>query len=251
MKVLLVNGSSHAHGTTARALDEMIGVFQAAGVETEVIQLGGSPIADCLQCGKCAELGRCVIDGDGVNAFVEKAAHPSGRIFSFLDRVFFSNSDVFMFKPGAAVAVARRAGTTAALDALNKYFGISQMPVAGSTYWNMVHGRIAVDAEEDLEGLQTMRNLARNMIWMMRCFELGQIKEERKLLFFVWKGMNACLLPQNSFCSSMSRRSATYRRPASNGLPVSNLVQSAACSAAQKGGVNESDASPFRTAFSG
>ena len=161
MKVLLVNGSSHAHGTTARALDEMIGVFQAAGVETEVIQLGGSPIADCLQCGKCAELGRCVIDGDGVNAFVEKAkeadgfvfatptyyAHPSGRIFSFLDRVFFSNSDVFMFKPGAAVAVARRAGTTAA----------------------------AVDAEEDLEGLQTMRNLARNMIWMMRCFELGQI----------------------------------------------------------------------------
>ena len=175
MKVLLVNGSSHAHGTTARALDEMIGVFQAAGVETEVIQLGGSPIADCLQCGKCAELGRCVIDGDGVNAFVEKAkeadgfvfatptyyAHPSGRIFSFLDRVFFSNSDVFMFKPGAAVAVARRAGTTAALDALNKYFGISQMP--------------AVDAEEDLEGLQTMRNLARNMIWMMRCFELGQM----------------------------------------------------------------------------
>ena len=189
MKVLLVNGSSHTHGTTARALDEMIGVFQAAGVETEVIQLGGSPIADCLQCGKCAELGRCVIDGDGVNAFVEKVkeadgfvfatptyyAHPSGRIFSFLDRVFFSNSDVFMFKPGAAVAVARRAGTTAALDALNKYFGISQMPVAGSTYWNMVHGRIAVDAEEDLEGLQTMRNLARNMIWMMRCFELGQI----------------------------------------------------------------------------
>lgn len=189
MKVLLVNGSSHTHGTTARALDEMIGVFKAAGVETEVIQLGGSPIADCLQCGKCAELGRCVIDGDGVNTFVEKAkeadgfvfatptyyAHPSGRIFSFLDRVFFSNSDVFMFKPGAAVAVARRAGTTAALDALNKYFGISQMPVAGSTYWNMVHGRIAVDAEEDLEGLQTMRNLARNMIWMMRCFELGQI----------------------------------------------------------------------------
>ena len=102
-------------------------------------------------------------------------AHPSGRIFSFLDRVFFSNSDVFMFKPGAAVAVARRAGTTAALDALNKYFGISQMPVAGSTYWNMVHGRIALDAEEDLEGLQTMRNLARNMIWMMRCFELGQM----------------------------------------------------------------------------
>ena len=188
MKVLLVNGSSHAHGTTARALDEMIGVFQASGVETEVIQLGAAPIADCLQCGKCAVLGKCVLEGDGVNDFVAKAreadgfvfatptyyAHPSWRIFSFLDRVFYSNGYVFMFKPGAAVAVARRAGTTAALDALNKYFGISQMPVAGSTYWNMVHGRVASDAEQDLEGLQTMRNLARNMVWMMRCFELGQ-----------------------------------------------------------------------------
>ena len=188
MKVLLVNGSSHTHGTTARALDEMIRVFQNAGVETEVIQLGGKAISDCLQCGKCSELGRCVIENDSVNDFVEKArsadgfvfatptyyAHPSGRLFSFLDRVFYSNSDIFMFKPGAAVAVARRGGTTAALDAVNKYFGISQMPVAGSTYWNMVHGHHAEDAEKDLEGLQTMRNLARNMIWMMQCFELGK-----------------------------------------------------------------------------
>ncbi|MBR0161454.1 MAG: flavodoxin family protein [Oscillospiraceae bacterium] len=188
MKVLMVNGSSHVNGTTARALNEMVGVFQDAGVETEIIHLGGKAIADCLQCGKCSQLGKCVIDDDGVNEFVEKAkeadgfvfatptyyAHPSGRLFSFLDRVFFSNSDVFMFKPGAAVAVARRGGTTAALDAVNKYFGISQMPVAGSTYWNMVHGRVAADAEQDAEGLQTMRNLARNMVWMLKCFELGR-----------------------------------------------------------------------------
>ena len=133
----MVNGSSHVNGTTARALNEMVGVFQDAGVETEIIHLGGKAIADCLQCGKCSQLGKCVIDDDGVNEFVEKAkeadgfvfatptyyAHPSGRLFSFLDRVFFSNSDVFMFKPGAAVAVARRGGTTAALDAVNKYLG--------------------------------------------------------------------------------------------------------------------------------
>lgn len=188
MKVLLVNGSSHIHGTTMRALEEMISVFEAEGIETEVIQVGGKPIADCLQCGKCAEAGACVIGDDGVNEFVEKAkgadgfvfgtptyyAHPSGRLFSFLDRAFYSNGSVFRFKPGAAVAVARRGGTTAALDAVNKYFGISQMPVAGSTYWNMVHGVYADEAPGDEEGMQTMRNLARNMVWMMRCFEEGR-----------------------------------------------------------------------------
>jgi multimeric flavodoxin WrbA len=128
-----------------------------------------------------------------VNEFVERArhadgfvfatpvyyAHPSGRIFDFLDRAFYSNGragmeDAFAFKPGAAVAVARRGGTTAALDALNKYFGISQMPVAGSTYWNMAHGRVAEDAPRDEEGMQTLRNLARNLVWMMRCFAAGK-----------------------------------------------------------------------------
>ena len=187
MKVLLVNGSSHVHGTTMMALNEMVKVFEAEGIEAEIIQLGAQPIADCLQCGRCRELGRCVFD-DGVNAFTEKArgadgfvfgtpvyyAHPSGRLFDFLDRAFYSAGSVFRFKPGAAVAVARRGGTTAALDAVNKYFGISQMPVAGSTYWNMVHGAVAEDAPLDEEGMQTMRNLARNMIWMMRCFELGK-----------------------------------------------------------------------------
>jgi multimeric flavodoxin WrbA len=192
MKVLMVNGSSHVHGTTMRALEEMIKVFQAAGVETEVIQLGGKPIADCLQCNYCQKNGECIIK-DGVNEFVKKAekadgfvfasptyfAHPSGRIFSFLDRAFYSNGrnevfDAFKFKPAAAVAVARRGGTTANLDALNKYFGIAQMPVAGSTYWNNVHGLTPDEAPKDEEGMQTMRNLARNMIWMMQCFKAGR-----------------------------------------------------------------------------
>ena len=189
MKVLLVNGSSHEHGTTMAALSEMIKVFEAAGVETEVFQLK-DPISDCLQCGGCRTKGCCVLQDGGVNEFVEKArqadgfvfgtpvyyAHPSGRIFSFLDRAFYSNAgaEAFRFKPAASVAVARRGGTSATLDALNKYFGISQMPVAGSTYWNMVHGRVAADAPEDEEGMQTMRNLARNMVWMMRCFVAGK-----------------------------------------------------------------------------
>lgn len=192
MKVILINGSSHENGTTMQALNEMIKVFHEEDIDTEVIQLGGKPIADCLQCGKCQETGKCVFN-DGVNDFVEKArhadgfvfgtptyyAHPSGRILSFLDRAFFSSGngevyDAFMFKPGAAVAIARRGGTTATFDAMNKYFGISQMPVAGSTYWNNVHGLVAEDAPQDEEGMQTMRNLARNMIWMMRCFELGK-----------------------------------------------------------------------------
>lgn len=193
MKVILVNGSSHTKGTTMRAIDEMVPVFEQAGIETEIVQLGGRPIADCLQCNQCHKTGECVIKDDGVNDFVKKAreadgfvfaaptyfAHASGRLLTFLDRVFYSNGknevyEAFQFKPGAAVAVARRGGTTAALEDIEKYFGIAQMPVAGSTYWNMVHGFDAEDAGKDDEGLQTMRNLARNMAWMMQCFEAGR-----------------------------------------------------------------------------
>lgn len=193
MKVIFVNGSSHVHGTTMAAIEEMQKVFESENIETEVIQLGAKPLADCLQCNVCNQTGKCVFQDDGVNEFVENAksadgfvfatpvyfAHPSGRIFSFLDRAFYSAGknetyEAFQFKPGAAIAIARRGGTTASLDALNKYFGIAQMPVAGSTYWNMVHGLYADEAPKDEEGMQTMRNLARNMIWMMRCFELGK-----------------------------------------------------------------------------
>lgn len=190
MKVLFVNGSSHIEGTTIQAINEMIKIFDEEKIETEVIQLGKNPIADCLQCEACSKTGKCIID-DGVNEFLDKAveadgfvfatpvyyAHPSGRILSFLNRVFYSNGEArnaFRFKVGAAVAVCRRGGASASLDVINKYFGISQMPIAGSTYWNMTHGLVAKDAQEDKEGMQTMRNLARNMTWMMRCFDEGK-----------------------------------------------------------------------------
>lgn len=196
MKVMLVNGSSHIHGTTMAALEEMIRVFKSENIETEVIQLGGKPIADCLQCNVCNKTGKCVFNEDGVNEFVEKAksadgfifatpvyfAHPSGRILSFLDRTFYSAGsnetyDAFKFKPGAAITIARRGGMTASWDALNKYFGIAQMPIATSTYWNMVHGLYADEAPQDEEGMQTVRNLAKNIIWMMRSFALARENE--------------------------------------------------------------------------
>ena len=186
MKVLMLNGSPKASGNTGRALEEIGRQLEKEGVEYEIFQLGGAPVRDCIGCGQCTEAG-CAFDDDGVNAFIAKAkeadgfvfdtpvyyAHPSGRILSFLDRVFFSSSELFAHKPGAAVAIARRAGTTASFDVLNKYFGISSMPVAGSTYWNVAHGRRPGEGELDEEGLRTMRNLARNLAWMLKCFEAG------------------------------------------------------------------------------
>ena len=186
MIVLMLNGSPKASGNTGRALEEIGRQLEKEGVEYEIFQLGGAPVRDCIGCGQCTEAG-CAFDDDGVNAFIAKAkeadgfvfgtpvyyAHPSGRILSFLDRVFFSSSELFAHKPGAAVAIARRAGTTASFDVLNKYFGISSMPVAGSTYWNVAHGRRPGEVELDEEGLRTMRNLARNLAWMLKCFEAG------------------------------------------------------------------------------
>lgn len=186
MKVLMLNGSSNKKGDTNRALQEIGMQLNCEGIEYEIFQLGGAPIRDCIGCGQCTEQG-CVFADDLVNEFVKKAkeadgfvfgtpvyyAHPSGRVLSFLDRVFYSSGSVFSFKPGASVAVARRGGTSASFDVLNKYFGISQMPVAGSTYWNLVHGCAPEEVEQDKEGLQTMRNLARNLAWMMKCIEAG------------------------------------------------------------------------------
>ncbi len=194
MKVLLVNGSAHQNGTTMRALKEMTAEFEKEGVETEIIQVGAQPLADCLQCNYCQTHDHtCILKDDGVNDFIKKSyeadgfvfaspiyfAHPSGRLLSFLDRAFYADGkdeeyDAFKFKPGAAVAVARRGGSSAGLDVINKYFGIAQMPVAGSTYWNMLYGLNASDADDDAEGLQTMRNLAKNMVWMLRSFAAGQ-----------------------------------------------------------------------------
>lgn len=187
MKVLMLNGSAKPNGNTNAALEEIGRQLEQEGIEYEIFQLGGKPIRDCIGCGQCTEDG-CVFTDDAVNAFVAKAkeadgfvfgtpvyyAHPSGRILSFLDRVFYSSGRAFAFKPGASVAVARRGGTTASFDVMNKYFGISQMPVVGSTYWNNVHGRVPGEAKLDEEGMQTMRNLARNMAWMLKCFAAGK-----------------------------------------------------------------------------
>ena len=188
MKVLMLNGSPKPKGNTALALEEIGKQLEKEGIEYEIFQIGGGAIRDCIGCGQCTDAG-CVFGADdGLNAFIAKAkeadgfvfgtpvyyAHPSGRILSFLDRVFYSSSTVFAHKPGAAVAVARRGGATASFDVMNKYFGISSMPVAGSTYWNIAHGRTPGEAAMDEEGLRTMRNLARNMAWMLKCFEAGK-----------------------------------------------------------------------------
>jgi multimeric flavodoxin WrbA len=189
MKVLMLNGSSHINGTTMAALTEVGKALEEDGIEYEIFQIGGGPIADCLGCGQCTESG-CIFSDDAVNAFVAKAkeadgyifgtpvyyAHPSGRIQSFLDRVFYSSGKHFAHKPGASVAVARRGGTATTFDVLNKYFGITQMITVGSTYWNQVHGRNAEDAAKDLEGMQTMRNLGHNMAWVLKCLEAGKEK---------------------------------------------------------------------------
>ena len=189
MKVLLLNGSSRPSGCTYTALREVAVSLEVAGIETEILFLGNEPVRDCTACGTCAKVpGKCVFDDDIVNRIIEKArgadgfifgtpvyyAHPSGRILSVLDRVFYAGKSAFIHKPAAAIASARRAGTTATLDVLQKYFTISQMPVVASTYWTMVHGKQPEDVLKDEEGLQTMRNLASNMVWMLRCIEAGK-----------------------------------------------------------------------------
>ena len=182
-KVLLLNGSPHVHGCTATALDEMIKVFEEEGVETELIQVGIKEIRGCVACGTCSLKGKCVFD-DLVNEVAPKFEEadglvvgspvyygsPNGTILSFMDRLFYSTEFSKQMKVGAAVVSCRRGGNTASFDALNKYFTISGMPVASSTYWNQVHGFTAEDVKKDLEGLQTMRNLARSMSFMIKAF---------------------------------------------------------------------------------
>ena len=189
MKVLLLNGSSRPNGCTYTALREVADTLEHDGIETEILFLGNKPVRDCAACGACGNHpGRCAFDDDIVNRIIEKAreadgfvfgtpvyyAHPSGRILSVLDRVFYAGKDAFIHKPAAAIASARRAGTTATLDVLQKYFTISQMPVVSSQYWKSVHGNTPEEVRQDLEGLQTMRTLARNMAWVLKCLEAGK-----------------------------------------------------------------------------
>lgn len=183
-KVILLNGSPHANGCTATALQEMIRVFENESIDTELIQVGNKNIRGCIACGSCAKNGCCVFSDDPVNETAVKFKEadglvigspvyygsPNGNILSFMDRLFYSTSFSKHMKVGAAVVSCRRGGNTASFDVLNKYFTISGMPVASSTYWNQVHGFTAGDVRKDLEGLQTMRNLARNMAFMIRAF---------------------------------------------------------------------------------
>ena len=183
-KVLLLNGSSHPHGCTATALEEMIRVFEQEGIETELVQVGSRAVRGCASCGFCEKNGRCVFHDDPVNEVAKKFEEadglvvgspvyygsPNGTILSFMDRLFYSTAFSKQMKVGAAVVSCRRGGNSASFDVLNKYFTISQMPVASSTYWNQVHGFTAEDVKKDLEGLQTMRNLARNMAFMIKAF---------------------------------------------------------------------------------
>ena len=187
MKVLLINGSPHPAGCTFTALDEMIRVFESEGVETELIQAGRMDIRGCMGCGGCFRTGRCVFR-DAVNEIAEKFeaadglvvgspvyyGSANGTLLSLLDRLFYSSHFDKRMKVGAAVVSCRRSGNTATFDILNKYFSISGMPIATSRYWNNIHGFTAEDARKDLEGLQTMRMLARNMTFLMKAIALAK-----------------------------------------------------------------------------
>ena len=173
MKVLMLNGSARPTGNTYIALLEIGEQLKQEGIDYEIVNVGGEPIRDCLGCGKCTEAGCAFGADDGVNDFIAKAREADGFVFG--TPVYYAHrSGAFAFKPGAAVAVARRGGTSASFDVLNKYFGISRMPVVGATYWNLMHGAKAGEAVQDAEGLQTMRNLARNMAYLLKCQEAGR-----------------------------------------------------------------------------
>ena len=187
MKVLLINGSPHKEGCTFTALNEVAKTLEKNGIETEILYLGVKPIAGCIACGKCSQLGKCFID-DKVNEILARCdefdgvvigspvyyAGPSGQIRAFLDRLFYAGGRRFAGKPGAAVVSCRRGGATAAFDQLNKYFTISSMPIVSSQYWNQVHGAYAEQVFQDEEGLQTMRTLGNNMAWLLKCIQLGK-----------------------------------------------------------------------------
>lgn len=189
MKVLLINGSPHKNGTTYAALSEVIKTLEKEGVECELVQVGHLTARGCVGCGACVKLGRCIED-DIVNSLAEKFekadglivgspvhyAAPAGTLLCVLDRLFYSTHFDKRDKVGAAIVCARRGGCTAAHDVLNKYFTISQMPLATSSYWNQVHGANAEDAALDEEGMLCMRNLARNAVFLMRSIALGKEK---------------------------------------------------------------------------
>ncbi len=187
MKVLMINGSPHAKGNTAIALAEMAKVFESEGIETEIMNIGNKAIRGCIACGTCIKNGKCVFE-DEVNIAAEKFetadglvvaspvyyASANATLIAFLDRLFYSSHFDKTMKVGASAVVARRGGLSATYDELNKYFGISGMPIASGQYWNSIHGGAPGQAAEDAEGLQGMRTLARNMSFLMKSIALGR-----------------------------------------------------------------------------
>ena len=204
MKVLMINGSPRANSNTGIALNEMVKIFDKEGIEHEIIQIGNKDIKGCLACNYCYKNGKCVVD-DIVNEVALKFkeadalvvgtpvyfAGTNGTVVSFLDRLFYSSNFDKTMKVGAAVAIARRGGCTTALDEINRYFSISGMPICSSQYWNMAYGRKVGEASLDEEGMQIMRTLANNMVFLMRSIELGKekyglpIKEKRVSTNFI------------------------------------------------------------------
>lgn len=189
MKVLLINGSPRAKGCTYTALNEIVKELEKENIETEIFQVGNKPIVGCIDCGKCRTTNKCVFNDDGVNEAIEKAkdcdgfifgtpvhyAAASGAITSFLDRFFYAYGMKFLSnKPGAAITSCRRSGSTATFDQLNKYFTISNMPIVSSQYWNNVHGNTPEEVKQDVEGMQIMRTLGKNMAWLLKCIQAGK-----------------------------------------------------------------------------
>lgn len=189
MKVLMINGSPNENGCTYRALSEAKKIFDEAGIESEIFQIGKKPVAGCIACGKCYGTGNCIFD-DIVNEIAGKTdefdalivgspvyySGPSGQLTALLDRLFYVSARKMAGKLGACIVSCRRGGASATFDRLNKYFTISNMPVVSSQYWNQVHGanNTPSDVEKDEEGLQTVRTLARNTVWLLKCIEAGK-----------------------------------------------------------------------------
>ncbi|HHV31357.1 flavodoxin family protein [Caproiciproducens sp. LBM24188] len=188
MNVLLINGSPHKNGCTYTALSEVAGQLNQEGIETTFVHLGSGPIRDCNGCGGCAQTGHCVFHDGPVNECIDLAkqadgiivgspvyyAGPSGALCSLLNRMFYGKSELYAYKPAAAVVSCRRGGASAAFDRLNKYFTIANMPVVSSQYWNAVHGNTPDEVRQDLEGLQIMRTLGRNMAWLLKNMEAAK-----------------------------------------------------------------------------
>ena len=197
MKVLLINGSPHKEGCTFTALSEIKNQLEKEGIGSEIFWIGNKPVRGCIACLKCGHNnGKCAFDDDPANEIIEKLieadgvivgspvyyAGPNGALCAVLDRVFYASGANFAFKPAAAIASCRRGGASATFDRLNKYFTISNMPVVSSQYWNMVHGNTPEEVKQDLEGLQTMRTLARNMAWILKSIENNDLPEKEDKL---------------------------------------------------------------------